>query len=76
LGLQLSLRMMSTWLLSPQRLKVDTPDAMYVSLRQHWGLRSIDSCDLHEVNTKLGRTLGLTIIVTHDVDLVAQSPAT
>jgi len=63
--------MFSTWLLSPQRLKVDTPEARSVSLRQHWDLRTIDSCNLHEVSTKLGGTFGLKIIVTHDVDVVA-----
>ena len=59
LGLKLSLRMMSTWLLSPQRLKVDTPEARSMPLRQHWDLRYIDSFNLHEVNTKLDRTFGL-----------------
>jgi hypothetical protein len=73
LGLQSSLRMMSTWLLSPQRLKVGTPEAWSMPQRQHWGLRSIDSRKLLDQASSV-TALGLTIIVAHIVDLEAQSP--
>ena len=71
LGLQLSLR---TWLLSPQRLKVDTPkqDPCLCANTGACAL-SIPATSMRSTPSSV-TTLGHTIIVMHVVDLVAQSP--